>query len=597
MSLKDMKETAEALPKKPLIFLWHFVKKQPIKFLICAISLMAWVGNEAIFPYLLSFFINQVSSFNFSSGLSLFKESKGIVTLIIVSWVLMSVISRVGGFFEVYAMPNFRGQIRLSVFNYAKWHSLEYFSNNFAGSLARKLADLPSSCQTLLENILFQFIPAFIYVSLVLIMMYVASPIFGGIVTFWLILHFSICGFFLRRSNALYKIQSEAASTLSGKVVDAFTNILTVRLFSRANYESSYLGSFQQDEIKKSQNALFCVEISRIGLALSGLILIMGTFLTAIYGLEHRWINLGQFTQIMMQTSMLLGWMWFIGFQLGVFSRELGQVSDALGILSQPHDLVDIFEAKPIRISQGKIEFKKVFFQYPKGQQIFEDLNLKIPAGQKVGLVGFSGSGKSTFVNMILRFYDLTSGQILIDGQNIAEVTQESLRSEISMIPQDPSLFHRSLKENISYGKLGATDQEIISAAKLAHCDEFIDVLPEKYDALVGERGVKLSGGQRQRIAIARAILKNAPILILDEATSALDSVTEHLIQDSLKNLMENRTTLVVAHRLSTLSHMDRILVFEKGKLVEDGTPQELLLKRGHFFELWQMQKEGFLPE
>jgi ATP-binding cassette subfamily B protein len=592
-----MQESCMLLPRKPLSFLWHFVKKQKIKFLACAISLMTWAGTEAILPYFLNHFINQVSTFDFASGVSLFKASAGIVILIISIWVLMSLITRIGGFCEVYAMPLFRGQIRLSVFDYAKWHSLEYFSNNFAGSLARKLADLPSSCQTLLENILFQFLPAFLFTSLVLIMMYNASPIFGGIVSVWLVLHFSFCGFFLKKSNALYKVQSEAASTLSGKVVDAFSNILTVRLFSRSNDESDYLKSFQQDEIQKSQHALFCVELSRIGLACSGLFLLIGTLLMAIYSLEHRWINLGQFTQIMMQVSMLLGWMWFVGFQLGVFSRELGQVSDALGILNQPHDLIDIVDAKPLKVSRGELEFKKVFFKYPKGQQVFENLSLKIPAGQKVGLVGFSGSGKSTFVNMILRFYDVASGEILIDGQNIAHVTQESLRSEISMIPQDPSLFHRSLKENIGYGKLGATDQEIIAAAKLAHCDEFIEVLPEKYEALVGERGVKLSGGQRQRISIARAILKDAPILILDEATSALDSVTEHLIQDSLKTMMKDRTTIVVAHRLSTLNHMDRILVFEKGKLVEDGKPADLLAQRGHFFSLWQMQKEGFIPD
>jgi ATP-binding cassette subfamily B protein len=584
----------EKFPTRPLAFLWFFIKKQPVKFLICALAIIAWAGNDAFFPYLLNRFINKAAQF---AGKNLFHESALIVALIVGSWIFMSIITRVGGFFEAYAVPRFRGQIRLSVFNYAKWHSLEYFSNNFSGSLARKLADLPGSCQTLLETSLFQFLPAVILACLILTMMYLASPIFGGIVTGWLILHFSICAFFLRKSNGLYKVQSEAASALSGKVVDAFTNILTVRLFSRAQYEGNYLSAFQQDEIQKSQRALFCVELSRVGCALSGLALMMGILFTSLYGLDHHWINLGQFTQITMQTWMLLGWMWFVGFQLGVFSREIGQVSDALGILNQPHELVDAVNAKPIKIAQGQIEFKQVSFKYPKGQAVFKDLNLNIPAGQKVGLVGLSGSGKSTFVNLILRFYDLSDGEICIDGQNIAEVTQESLRSEISMIPQDPSLFHRSLKENIGYGRLEATDDEIIHAAKLAHCDEFIDVLSEKYESLVGERGVKLSGGQRQRISIARAILKDSPILILDEATSALDSITEQLIQQSLKTLMKDRTTIVVAHRLSTLNHMDRILVFHQGALVEDGTPEELLAKSGHFSKLWQMQKEGFLPD
>lgn len=214
-----------------------------------------------------------------------------------------------------------------------------------------------------------------------------------------------------------------------------------------------------------------------------------------------------------------------------------------------------------------------------------------------MGLVGFSGSGKSTLVNLILRFYDIQSGEILIDGQNICQVTGDSLRQQIAMIPQDPTLFHRSLMENIRYGREEASDQEVFEAAKLAHCHEFIDQLDEKYHSLVGERGVKLSGGQRQRIAIARAILKNAPILIMDEATSSLDSVTEKIIQRSLENLMKNRTTIIIAHRLSTLLHMDRILVFHQGFLVEDGSIQELLNKKGHFSQLWNMQADGFLPE
>ncbi|WP_291398139.1 ATP-binding cassette domain-containing protein [Acinetobacter sp.] len=230
-------------------------------------------------------------------------------------------------------------------------------------------------------------------------------------------------------------------------------------------------------------------------------------------------------------------------------------------------------------------------------QSLFFKINLSNTAGQKVGLVGYSGGGKSTFVNLILRLYDVTDGAILIDGQDIRDVTQDSLRENIAMIPQDPSLFHRSLMENIRYGRADSTDEEVIEAAKKAHAHEFISALPQGYDSLVGERGVKLSGGQRQRIAIARAILKNAPILILDEATSQLDSVTESLIQESLWELMQNKTTIVIAHRLSTLLHMDRILVFDKGKIVEDGTHSELLAKAGLYKTLWDAQVGGFLGD
>jgi ATP-binding cassette subfamily B protein len=288
---------------------------------------------------------------------------------------------------------------------------------------------------------------------------------------------------------------------------------------------------------------------------------------------------------------------WLAGLELPLLFKEIGICRQALTIIQDPHDITDALQAKPLKVTRGEIVFDHVTFHYLNHQNLFEDKTISLQAGQKVGLVGFSGSGKSTFANLILRYYDVQGGRILIDGQDISKVTQNSLREQISMIPQDPSLFHRSLMENIRYGRLDATDEEVIEASKKAHCHDFIQKMPEKYHALVGERGVKLSGGQRQRIAIARAILKNAPILILDEATSALDSVTEREIQEGLEILMEKHTTLVIAHRLSTLSGMDRILVFNEGKIVEDGTHEELIKSGGHYARMWDMQAGGFLPE
>ena len=250
-----------------------------------------------------------------------------------------------------------------------------------------------------------------------------------------------------------------------------------------------------------------------------------------------------------------------------------------------------------MQIRQGSIHFNDVSFTYPEGLSVFNHLEVTIEPRQHVGLVGFSGSGKSTFVNLILRLFEPTDGRIEIDQQNILDVTQDSLRENISMIPQDPQLFHRSLMENIRYGRLEATDEEVIAAAEAAHADEFIRQTEQGYDSLVGERGVKLSGGQRQRIAIARAILKDAPILILDEATSSLDSITEKHIQAGLEYLMQGRTVVVVAHRLSTVAHMDRILVFDQGEIVEDGSHADLLKRDGHYARLWNMQAGGFLPE
>jgi ATP-binding cassette subfamily B protein len=261
------------------------------------------------------------------------------------------------------------------------------------------------------------------------------------------------------------------------------------------------------------------------------------------------------------------------------------------------HEITDLPDARPAVIARGAVELEHVTFAYPGGTTVFEDLSVRIPAGQRVGLVGYSGSGKSTFVSLILRLYEPQSGRVLIDGVDVRQVTQESLHAQLGLIPQDPSLFHRSLMDNIRYGREGASDEEVIDAARKAHAHEFIRNAPGGYAALVGERGIKLSGGQRQRIAIARVVLKNAPILILDEATSSLDSLTERAIQETLSDLMRGRTVLVVAHRLSTISHLDRILVFDGGRIVEDGSHAELLAAGGLYETLWMRQAGGFLPE
>ena len=308
-------------------------------------------------------------------------------------------------------------------------------------------------------------------------------------------------------------------------------------------------------------------------------------------------VSIGDFTFVISLSISILWNLWFLASQFVSFSEQIGLCRQALSIITHPHDIVDAMEAKPLMMTKGQIQFHQVSFHYAEGTKLFRNKNILIEGGQKVGLVGFTGSGKSTFVNLILRLFEVESGEITIDGQNVNQVTQQSLREQIALIPQDISLFHRSLFENIHFGNPQANEDDVIAAAKQAHCDEFIRLLPQGYQSLVGERGVKLSGGQRQRIAIARAMLKNAPILILDEATSSLDSITEKYIQDALDLLMQNKTTIVIAHRLSTLSKMDRILVFDNGEIIEDGTHTTLVAKNGHYAKMWHMQAGGFLPE
>lgn len=585
-----------SFPRTPIAFLFFFARKQWFKFSLLIITAMLWAINDTFFPYFIKRIVNGLGYYH-GAPAGIYAALSGTLILLVAFWLMNELVSRVQGITAIYAFPKFRAQIRHAVFNYVKQHSHEYFSNQFSGNIAKKISDLPSSSETMMEIACYQFVSATVGAIVVLVMMWLTKPIFAYILLVWLCLHVSFTVLCLRSAGKLWEIHAESVSILGGKIVDAFTNILNVRLFARGEYETEYLKIFQAEEIKKSQKVMWAMEFARIGLGLSGLFLIFTTIFVLLHGYAHGWVSLGDFTQVGMQAFWLLGFMWFVGYQLLVFSREKGTIENALHLVSEKHDVVDVRGALPITIHQGNIQFDQVCFAYQKNRSVFDHLDIKIGAGKKIGLVGFSGSGKSTFVNLILRFYDIQAGKILIDGQDIADVTQDSLRSQIAMIPQDPMLFHRTLMENIRYGRLDASDNEVIAASKLAHCHEFIEVLDEGYQALVGERGVKLSGGQRQRIAIARAILKNAPILILDEATSSLDSVTEKLIQQSLQELMKNRTTIVIAHRLSTLANMDEIFVFHQGKIIETGTQQDLLLKDGHFAQLWKMQADGFLPD
>lgn len=585
-----------SLPKKTLPFVFHFSKKQPWKFSFLILTAIIWAINDSLYPYFLKHIVNELAPFH-GSYQEAFIQVAPTLGLLICFWIFSEIMMRIQGVLQIYIFPILRAQMRNAVFDSVTLQSQDYFASHFSGDIAKKLSDIPTSSQTILETICVQLIAPFTFASIVLFMMYHVSPIFSVFLSIWLIIHFSIVMIFLVKNNRYSEIHADSVSLLSGKIVDTFSNMLSVKLFSRRQYESEYLSHFQQDEIRKSKRANWVIEIMRVILGLNGLFLIFSMIIALVYCYAQGVITIGDFTQVGMQTLWVLGWMWYVSFQLSILSREMGTVNAALALVSTPPSLVDIKDAGDIHIEGGEIVFDRMGFHYHVNRPIFQNLNLIIRAGEKVGLVGFSGAGKSTLVNLIMRFYDVKSGAILIDGQNIGCVKQESLRSQIAMIPQEPQLFHRSLFENIRYGRLEATEAEVIAAAKLAHCHEFIEKLDQGYHTIVGERGVKLSGGQRQRIAIARAILKNAPILILDEATSALDSVTEKKIQESLRLLMHLRTTIVVAHRLSTLENMDRILVFHQGKLIEQGSHQELLNAKGHFAMLWEKQAGGFLRD
>ncbi len=583
------------LPKKVIPFVFYFARQQWIGFSIAIIASIAWGLNNALFPYFLKRLINALSSSN-APAPGMEHAVRNALLLMLFSWISVEILMRAQGFLlSTHCLAEFRASIRKALFEYVQTHSSTFFANNFSGTIASKISDVPINCETMIITICFEFLMTFIGAIATIITMWIGHPLFAEILISWLAVHLLLMFFFLRKGNSFLEEHANSVTALTGKIVDVFTNIQNVKLFAREKYEHCYLQHFQNEEIKKSHKAYTHLEWMYVGFGINGICLICGMLFFLMKGWQHHWVSLGDFTQIMMQTCWLSGWMWFVSYQGRVFVRTAATVRSALSLIHQPHEILDTPAAAPLTVPHGAIHFDHVDFSYPGNHAVFKDLNVTISPGEKVGLVGLSGAGKSTFMNLLLRLYDVQAGKICIDGQVISEVTQESLHENIAVIPQDSSLFHRTLMENIRYGRLEATEEEVITASKQAHCHEFIEQLDYGYEALVGERGVKLSGGQRQRIAIARALLKNAPILILDEATSSLDSATEKKIQTGLNILMENRTTIVIAHRLSTLAAMDRILVFYEGKIVEDGTIQELLQQQSHFAMLWKMQQEGMI--
>lgn len=476
-------------------------------------------------------------------------------------------------------------------------HSHQFYQDQLSGQLSKQMGHLADGITRIITFSAANFLRGASLLLTAFVAAYFASPIFCCILLTWFVCFATASIFMSKKLVTLSDTQASQESRVIGEVVDVLSNHTNVRMFSRRAYEKLRMLPFLRKQQKAyTETALYSTLLSCIQGGLIALMMASSMFfLVYLYG--KRLVTHGDFALIIglsMETGHM---MWFTMSEVDEFNKAVGRCKQSLGALMQPVELYDQPNAQRLSCHKGHIRFDKVRFHYKGTEPLFQDKSIEIKAGQKVGLVGYSGSGKSTFVNLILRLYDVTSGAILIDDQDIRDVTQESLRENIAMIPQDPSLFHRSLFENIRYGRTDGTDEEIYDAAKQAHAHTFIEKLPQGYESLVGERGIKLSGGQRQRIAIARAILKHAPILILDEATSQLDSVTEHLIQESLWTLMKDKTSLVIAHRLSTLLHMDRILVFDQGKIVEDGSHQDLLAKHGLYKKLWDAQVGGFLGD
>ena len=442
----------------------------------------------------------------------------------------------------------------------------------------------------------FEIIPGVVSVIVMILVLGRLNIIFGIGMFGWMLL-FLLINWWFTKYKLKYDIQrSEVETATSGLLSDTVSNNVNIKLFNGYLFESDSYGSLSEKlhKIRKftwDMGAVFYGVQSFIMLVLEILI-----FYFAIGLWKKDMLTVGDFVLIQSYLFSAIMMVWDFGRIMMRLYERLAEAEEMTIVLNTPHQVVDIANAKKIKVKNGSIKFDKVSFKYEDGEDVIKDINFEIKPGQTVALVGLSGSGKSTLTKLLLRLYDVTEGRILIDNQDISKVDQESLRNNVSLVPQDPILFHRNLMENIRYGRFDASDEEVIKAAKLAYCDEFVSKLKNGYQSMVGDRGIKLSGGERQRVAIARAILKNSPILVLDEATSSLDSESEKYIQKSLTNLMKSKTVLIIAHRLSTIRRADRIIVMSNKKIVEDGNHKQLIeLKDGVYRKLWQIQVGGFI--
>ena len=497
-------------------------------------------------------------------------------------------------------LGNYPMAIRWLAHKYLLKQSVSFYQDDFAGRIATKVMQTSLAVRETVMKLLDVLVYIMVYFTSMLVMIASADMRLMLPMLAWLAIYIGLQWYFVPKLKAVSTEQADARSTMTGRIVDSYTNIATVKLFSHTQQEAEYAQSSMKTFLDTVHRQMRLVTGINVSVQLLNYFLAFSVAAVSIWLWSDSAISVGAIAIAVSLALRLNGMSQWIMWEISSLFENIGTVADGMSTLSKPTRILDAEDAKAILVEQGQIDFDKVSFHYGEQSGVLEGLDLQIKPGEKVGLVGRSGAGKSTLVNLLMRFHDVEKGKILIDGQDIRKVTQDSLRSQIGMVTQDTSLLHRSIRENILYGRPDATEEELEQAIIKAQASEFIASLTDPsgntgLDAQVGERGVKLSGGQRQRIAIARVLLKDAPILILDEATSALDSEVEAAIQESLYQLMEGKTVIAIAHRLSTIAAMDRLIVLDQGKVVEQGNHQELIRNQGIYAQLWAHQTGGFI--
>ncbi len=586
-------------PKKLLPFCWHYTRGvAPYLFAMAFLTGLLALIEVSLFGFLGNL-VDWLSSKDPDTFLETESATLWTMSLVVLVGLPVTVLLHSLVIHQTL-LGNYPMIIRWQAHRYLLSQSVSFYQNEFAGRLATKVLQTSLAVRESVMKVLDVLL--FVSVYFVGMLFLIGDTDIRLVIPLmiWLLLYIAVMTYFIPRLRAISAVQADARSTMTGRIVDSYTNISTVKLFAHDKRELAYAKDSMQIFLDTVHPQMRLV--TQLQLAVWGLnaLLFFSVSALAIYLWMHNAATAGTITIAMSLILRLNGMSQWIMWEVSALFENIGTVQDGMNTLSSPPRVTDHENAKPLVVTQGDIHFDHIGFHYGKGAGVIDDLSLHIRPGEKVGLVGRSGAGKSTLINLLLRFHNVEKGTISIDGQEINHLQQSSLRAAVGVVTQDTSLLHRTIRENIVYGKLNASDEELIAAAAQAQAHEFIQDLVDShgntgYDAQVGERGVKLSGGQRQRIAIARVLLKNAPILVLDEATSALDSEVEAAIQHSLYKLMEGKTVIAIAHRLSTIAAMDRLIVMDEGHIVEQGTHNELIASGGIYAQLWSHQSGGCL--